>query len=432
MPEINSDKFYIDALISKPVALTLPVPSGTADGNFAFETNTLSYRALPENITIGILGGGQLARMSSLAAFRLGVQTAIFSESPASPAGMLTPHNFTGDLDSLESNREPLKKFAEASTVITLENEFVAIEVLEFLESHGKKVFPTSQTMRLVRDKLIQKETLKSRGLAVAPFAAMDSKASALLFGKQFGYPFLLKARCNGYDGYGNRTIRRESDLDAAMTQLGFPKRELMAEAFVGFTMELATMITRNEKGNVALYPVVETLQQNHICKTVKAPARIDDETGEAASRLALQAIEAIDGVGIFGVELFLTRQGGDLLINELAPRPHNSGHYTIEACTTSQFENHVRAVLGWPLGSPEMTSPAAVMVNLLGKRSGKISLETLKDAMRLPESAEARIHIYGKAESRAGRKLGHVTVTGSDMEKCLRAAAAADEKIIL
>jgi len=356
--------------------------------------------------------------MTSYAALRFGFQVAIFERVANSPAAQLSQLNFVGAWhDSAK-----LAEFAQVCSVITLENEFVNASVLHHLQSLGTPVYPTAETLACIQDKLIQKQTLQTAGVAVAPFQSIGSKADAQAFAEQHGYPFVLKARREGYDGYGNRTVRSEAEIEPAMIALGYPNRQLMAEAFVKFKAELATMVARNTQGEMVIYPVVETLQENHICKAVKAPAPFASDILEKAASVAQKAITVLNGVGIFGVEMFLC-EDGRVLINELAPRPHNSGHYTIEACVTSQFENHLRAILGYPLGSPEMLTQAAVMVNLLGKRNAPVELSSLPCALQYPH---AKVHIYGKADSRIGRKMGHITVVGNSMEECWHQAHAA------
>ncbi len=361
--------------------------------------------------------------MSAYAAFRLGMTVAIYERTPNSPASQVTPYSFVGAW----SETPELIKFAEQSSVITLENEFIAPHVLEYLESLGKPVFPSSKTIALVQDKLVQKETLRRNNLPVADFAAIHSIDDAIYFGAQHGYPFLLKSRTGGYDGYGNRTIHTPADIPNAMTALGFPSRALMAEAFVKFEKELATIVARTLNKSVKVYPIVETIQEHHICKIVKAPAEIGQETEYAARSLAQVAIESIEGIGVFGVEMFV-KDDGNILINELAPRPHNSGHYTIEACITSQFENHIRAILNYPLGEVSMRVPAAVMVNVLGKTHRPTSLQSLPLAL----AHSATVHLYGKAESRIGRKMGHITAIGNSIEDCLKRASEAESALTL
>jgi 5-(carboxyamino)imidazole ribonucleotide synthase len=239
-----------------------------------------------------------------------------------------------------------------------------------------------------------------------------------------FGYPLVLKARRDGYDGYGNATLRSADDIEAAWEKLAKGGRALYVEGFVPFERELAVMVARGRDGESRVYPVVETVQENHICHVVRAPAQVAPQVAQMAAAIAQQAVEAINGVGIFGVELFLI-EAGFVLYNEIAPRPHNSGHYTIEGCVTSQFENHIRAVLGWPLGDVHLRLPAAVMVNILGRRNGTARPHGIKAALAVPG---AHLHLYGKRDVRVGRKMGHVTVLGETVEECeILARRAAD-----
>ncbi len=370
---------------------------------------------------VGILGGGQLAQMLIQAAMSLGIDTAIYERAPDSPASRLTHVNGVGAWDDLSA----LVRFAEQCDLLTLENEFIYAESLAALEARGFKVYPTSKTLATVQDKLLQKQAYESAGLPVPRFASVDSPDDVLRFGQAHGWPLVLKARYGGYDGYGNATIDSPSDIAKAWDRLAKPERRLMVEAWVAFTMELAVVVLRGHDGDVRTYPVVETIQQNHICHVVRAPAAIPDAARENAARLAVQAVEALDGVGVFGVELFLLADDR-VLLNETAPRPHNSGHYTIEGCVTSQFENHLRAVLGLPLGSTELVAPAAVMVNVLGRRDGIAALENLRAAL---EVTGAHVHLYGKREVRRGRKMGHVTALGQTVaqaESIARQAADA------
>jgi 5-(carboxyamino)imidazole ribonucleotide synthase len=375
-------------------------------------------------LTLGILGGGQLARMTAQAAQRLGVRVAILDAAPGSPAAQVTPLEFVGRWQDVQA----VRRFAEACDVVTLENEFIDAEVLAGLEAGGKPVHPGAAALAHIQDKLVQKQVLAKAGLAVAPFAAVAEAADALACGREFGYPFLLKARRNAYDGYGNRTVRAPEEIGPAMAELGYPARTLYAERHVPFRAELATLVVRGHDGDTRTYPLVESRQEHHICKWVLAPAPVDGRIRDQAAQLARAAVETVGAVGIVGVELFLGPEDA-VLINELAPRPHNTGHYSIEACATSQFENHVRAVLGWPLGDPNLIVPAAAMVNLLGRRDGPARLDGVPAALG---HGRAKLHLYGKAESRIGRKLGHVTVVGEDADACLSEALAVDAALTL
>ncbi|MEO8610712.1 MAG: 5-(carboxyamino)imidazole ribonucleotide synthase [Chloroflexota bacterium] len=369
---------------------------------------------------LGILGGGQLAQMLTQAAISLGIETAIFERTPDSPAARLTQHQIAGQWD----DEVVLSAFAALCDSVTLENEFVDASVLRRLEAMGLPVYPTSATLALVQDKLIQKQTMQAAGLPMPRFQAVESPEDVRRVALNFGYPLVLKARRDGYDGYGNATLRSADDIDAAWEKLSKGGRALYVEGFVPFERELAVMVVRGRDGESQTYPVVETVQENHICHVVRAPAQVAPQISQMAAAIAIQAVEAISGVGIFGVELFLL-EDGFVLYNEIAPRPHNSGHYTIEGCVTSQFENHIRAVLGWPLGNTQLVAPAAVMVNILGRRNGVVNNDGIKAALTVPG---AHLHLYGKRDIRIGRKMGHVTVVGDTVEECeILARRAAD-----
>ena len=369
---------------------------------------------------IGILGGGQLAQMLTQAAISLGVEVVICERLPDSPAARYTQYAVVGPWE----DETVLTAFARQCDLVTLENEFIDASILERIETHGVPVLPRPATVAVVQDKLRQKERLASAGLTVPPFRSVTTPNDVLTAAQEFGWPLVLKTRRNGYDGYGNATVRSAEEVILAWERLTRGGSPLFVEAWVPFTCELAVMVVRGRDGTTVAYPVVETVQQNHICHVVRVPAPVDANLAAQATDLAVAAIQAVDGVGIFGVELFALADG-QVLINELAPRPHNSGHYTIEACVTSQFENHLRAVLGWPLGPTALRAPAAVMVNLLGKRNGPINPSAIVAALAVPG---AHIHFYGKREERIGRKMGHITALGATLaeaEAVARRAAA-------
>jgi len=390
------------------------------------ETYDSEYRQLaaPTNfpVRLGIIGGGQLARMTAMAALPLGVEVVVLEKNPFSPAARLSPDSIVGDW----SDPATLMKFAKHCDVITLENEFVDATALEALEKAGHKLVPSAACLAVTQDKLTQKQTLQKAGLAVPQFIAVNSPAEIISAAKGFGWPLLLKVRRNGYDGKGNFTIRSETEVAAGWQSLGGGKNELFVEAFWHFSRELAVIVTRGHAGAMVVYPVVETIQRNHVCHVVKAPAEIAIDVARRARDMARRAVEAVGGVGSFGVELFLAANG-EVAINELAPRVHNSGHYTIEACDCSQFENHIRAVLGWPLGNPLMLAPTAVMVNLLGTGKAPGQPRGLENVLRM---TGARVHIYGKMMSGAGRKMGHITVLENSLEEGLAVAERAAQEI--
>lgn len=371
---------------------------------------------------VGILGGGQLARMIATAAYKLGLQIAILDPAPDSPAQQVTELKVVGPLNDISM----IRKVASLSDILTLENEFVDASLLREVESDGVLIYPRADTLGLVQDKLLQKQLLDSNGIRVPRFMAVSEKEDVYKAGETLGWPLVLKARRNGYDGRGNALINGPSSVEDVWRRFEQTRIPLMVEEFVEFKKELAVMVARSSNGEVAVYPVVETIQKNHICHIVKAPAEISPESLENAKEIARKTIEVIDGVGIFGIEMFFLNDER-ILINELAPRPHNSGHYTIEACVTSQFENHVRAILGLPLGSTSMVLPTAVMVNLLGTRSGPVNIKGLRDALKIPGVS---VHVYGKKTTRPGRKMGHVTVLANSIEEALDKATRAAKLI--
>lgn len=362
-------------------------------------------------VNLGILGGGQLAQMTAQAAISLGVDIVIFERKSDSPASRLTHFNVVGEWD----DDEALNTFIEMCDVITLENEFVDARVLKHIENAGVPVFPSSETLTKVQDKLVQKRTMRDAGIPVPEFIGVGSPEDVRKAANRFGYPMVLKARRDGYDGYGNYTINTVDQIATAWSQLGGDDgRELLVEKFVPFEFELAVMVLRGRDGEIRTYPVVETIQKDHICHVVRAPASVPSDSINIATKIATKAVEAIDGVGVFGVEMFKLKDG-TIMYNEIAPRPHNSGHYTIEACVTSQFENHIHAVLAWHLGDTSMVAQSAVMVNILGERQGDAEMEGVRHALRVQG---AHVHIYGKRDVRPGRKMGHVTVIGANREE--------------
>lgn len=376
------------------------------------------------NRCLAILGGGQLARMTAYAAYRLGLEVGIAAR-PAddSPAVLLATHSWMGPLD----DRGLLEEVAAQAVAVTLENEFVDASALAFMEHKGLPVHPSARLLAVVQDKHAQKTALARAGLPVPKFAAVASEQDVLDRATTLGWPLVLKARRNGYDGYGNALLRVAADVAPAFEKL-HARSEVMVEQFVPFTAELAVMVARGRTGEEVTYPVVETIQHAHMCHTVLAPAPVSAATARAAEDVARRVVRALEGVGVFGVELFLLNDG-EVLVNEVAPRPHNSGHYTVEACQTSQFENHVRAVMGWPLGAAQLRVPAAAMVNILGSRSGPAEVSGMAEALRVPG---ASVHLYGKRTSRPGRKMGHVTAVGATLQEAREAALKAARAITI
>jgi len=375
------------------------------------------FNPLRADCKLGFLGAGQLARMTALQAYRYGIQVSVFSDrNETEPVELVTPYSTTGSFDDPDA----MSDFAAGCDVVTLENEFIDSRLLfKVREASGTPIYPSPETFAAIENKRIEKETFEKAGIPVTPWQIVNGGTDLTHFGDSHGWPFLLKSSKGGYDGYGNRTVHSLSEANEAYLALGGDKgHEILAEAFVPFTHELAVQVARNDAGTV-VYPCCETVQENHICVAVRTPAPISPALQKQAQELALAATEAIDGVGIFAYELFLT-ESGELLLNESAPRPHNSGHYTIEGCVTSQFENHLRAVLGLSPGSTRLRAPAVVMANLLGTHNRPARADLPKELMTMDD---AHLHLYGKLQSKIGRKMGHLTLLGDEGETLYRKA---------
>jgi len=358
---------------------------------------------------VGIVGGGQLARMMAEAAPRLGLELTVLDPTPGAPASDFAAQ-IVGDFD----DRAALRELAAVSDVVTLDIEAVSAAALATLEQAGATVAPSSRVLGIIQDKLVQKQFLTAHELPAGRYAAIDDLAAL----QAFGLPCILKARRHGYDGRGVKLVRKEAE--AAPLLAG---GACLAEAVVDIDKELAIMVARNARGEIARYPVVEAEfdAAANILDTIKAPAAVTSDVAARCAELATRAIEALDGIGIFGIEFFLDRSG-EVLINEISPRPHNSGHYTIEACATSQFEQHLRAVTNMPLGPTTLIRPAASF-NLLGEPQarGVPAYRGLDDAARIPGAA---VHLYGKQSVQPYRKMGHVTVTGASGSEAAAKAA--------
>ncbi|MCL2056583.1 MAG: 5-(carboxyamino)imidazole ribonucleotide synthase [Oscillospiraceae bacterium] len=356
---------------------------------------------------VGIIGGGQLGKMMILEAKRLGLFTAVLDPAPDCPAHSISDRHIAAGFDDDGAYRE----LAGLADVITYEYEHISVKALEALERDGAVIYPSVASLKTIQNKYTQKLALEKAGIPVPRFAKVSGVEEILALGDNgFGYPMMLKSATGGYDGKGNAPIYDKSGAEGAYRQLG--GGELMAEQFVDFEKEISIIVCRGADGARVTYPAAENIHINSILDTTIAPAGISEDNKKKAAEIADRVMEAFEGVGTFCVEMFLTA-GGEIYVNEVAPRPHNSGHYTIEACFANQFENHIRAVTGLPLGNAVLVSPA-VMVNLLGESDGPATLEGLREAYREPN---VRVHFYGKTQSKTGRKMGHFTVLGDTAE---------------
>ncbi|KAF2147481.1 uncharacterized protein K452DRAFT_262007 [Aplosporella prunicola CBS 121167] len=360
--------------------------------------------------TVGVLGGGQLGRMMVEPANRMRIPINIL-DSAGAPAKQISAHD--GHVDGSFKDAESIRKLAKTCDVVTVEIEHVDTKVLEEIEG-TVELCPHWSTVRIIQDKYAQKDHLRSHGVATAESKSIDQATEENLkaVGASFGYPFMLKSKTEAYDGRGNFPIKSEADIPEALKQLG--NRPLYAERWAEFTIELAAMVVNTKDGTYA-YPTTETIHENSICKLTYTPARgVSREVAKRAEELAKKAVATFKGKGIFGVEMFLLKDN-TLLVNEIAPRPHNSGHYTIEGCHVSQFEAHLRAITDEALSEDDLQlrEPAAVMLNVLGGKTPDSHLKVYEAAKKSPR---IRIHDYGKAEARPGRKMGHLTVTARSM----------------
>ena len=369
---------------------------------------------------IGIVGGGQLGRMLTVPAKEMGFAVTVLDATPHAPASQVGAEQILGAL----TDGEKIHALAKNTDILTFEIEHIDAQTLESVAKQGKTVHPSAETLQTIKDKLTQKQFLNTHQIPTAAFSDVQTAEDVIDAAKAFGYPLVLKSRFGGYDGRGNAVIAKEKDIQLAMEKLG--GGNLYIEQFVPFLKELAIMVARSTSGDIKTYPLVETIHKNNILQYLLAPSSLTKTLQKKAESFAISVMKHLGGAGVFGIEMFLTEKG-EVLVNEIAPRVHNSGHYTIEACVTSQFEQHIRAITGLPLGDTTMKVPAAVMINILGERKGDANLEGLQDTLKIPGVS---IHQYGKAETKIDRKMGHITVVGETIEECLRRAKQARKAI--
>jgi len=371
------------------------------------------------NKKIGIVGGGQLGKMMILEAKRLGFYVAVLDPAPDCPAHSICDLHIVAGFDKPEGYFE----LAKNSDVITYEFEHINAGALEILEDEGHLIYPSVTSLKAIQNKFSQKTALEKNGIPVPRFGKVTGADEIREFGKKerFGYPLMLKAATGGYDGKGNAHIGDETDVENAFNQLGAGKIELMVEEFVPFFMEISVIACRGIDGKRVIYPVAENMHSNSILDTTIVPARISETVMTSAAGIADKVMEVFEGVGTFCIELFV-EENGTVSVNEVAPRPHNSGHYTIEGCFANQFENHIRGIAGLPFGCVRLISPA-VMVNLLGEGDGEASLLGVEEAYADPN---VHVHFYGKSKSKTGRKMGHITVVDEDIDGAISKARKA------
>ncbi|MGH2558878.1 MAG: 5-(carboxyamino)imidazole ribonucleotide synthase [Thermomicrobiales bacterium] len=375
----------------------------------------MTERSRFQSADIGIVGGGQLARMMAQAAIPLGVRLRVLAARADDSAAQVCSDVVVGSPD----DPDVLSAFARDCRVVTFDHELVPAAALSRLNDESVCLRPSPVALAFAQDKGWQRERLGALGYPVPPHRTVSDRAEITAFAEEHKWPVVVKTPRGGYDGRGVWIIESPAQAADVADRLG---RSLLVEPWLPIEREVAVMVARRPSGQVATYPVVETVQVDGICHEVIAPAPISDAMAAEAGELAKAIAEAIGLVGVMAVELFVAK--GRLLLNELATRPHNSGHFSIEGCVTSQFEQHLRAVLDWPLGSTTLTAPVAVMVNVLGGPDGADPRDLRPHALAIDG---VHVHLYGK-DARHGRKLGHVTVLGDDepsvRERAARAAS--------
>ena len=353
--------------------------------------------------TLGVIGGGQLGRMLGEAATPLGIELVVSDPTPEAPASPVAREQVVGDFD----DEETIRAVAEKCDVLTFEIELADPDALERVsEETGTPVHPHPETLRTIQDKLVQKDRLSEAGVPVPEYRRVDSAADLRDACADLGYPAMLKAREGGYDGRGNIPVESPDDVESAFGAIDGPA---MVEEFVEFERELAVMGCRGN-GERDTFPVTETLHREEILRESVSPPRASEDVRERAREVAHDVLDVMDGRGVFGIELFETA-AGEILLNEIAPRPHNSGHWTIEGCHTSQFEQHARAVTGLPLGTTDRRAPT-VSANILGDVTERqdATLSGIEDAFATDRLG---VHWYGKKEVYELRKMGHLTLVG-------------------
>ncbi|MFN7715232.1 MAG: 5-(carboxyamino)imidazole ribonucleotide synthase [Pseudanabaenaceae cyanobacterium] len=397
----------------------------------------------PQHRHIGIIGGGQLAWMMAQAAQSLPIDVIVQAAHPTEPAATVSPQVVYGAVQDAQATAQ----LAQITDVITFENEFVDLVALNRLAVEGTIFYPSLGTLALTVDKLSQRQHFDDHGIPTPRFWAVDHWEQVLQVMATQQFPLVLKTRRHGYDGNGTWVIRdlenlekiwqqlvKVPDANSQITQGDALEANAILEAFIPFERELAIIAARNQQGEIALYPVTETVQVNQVCRRTITPAPVNSAIQTQVRTIATQLLESLAFVGVLGIEFFLT-PSGQVLVNEIAPRTHNSGHYTIEGCDTSQFSQLLRIVAGLPMGDTTMQAPVAAMVNLLGTIDGDTDYFAQRQAIAALNLSDQSsqlgiyIHWYGKNQSRRGRKLGHVTIL-ADNHATAAAAITAVERI--
>jgi len=352
-----------------------------------------TIKSLPPLSTVGILGGGQLGRMMAMAAAEMGYHVHIYCPEKDSPASEVARYHTIGEYNDIKK----LVRFAESVDVVTYEFENIPASPVAAI-AKIVSVFPSPQILATSQHRVLEKQAMRDMGIATAPFVPVSSLEELRFAVRAIGFPAVLKTARMGYDGKGQIILRKESDVKTAIDKLG--SKELILEGFIDFTMEISVIVARDSEGNIECYCPVQNTHKNHILHETIAPAPIDKKLATKAETIAKKIAQEVDLIGLLAIEMFVTNDD-KILVNEIAPRPHNSGHWTIDAAITSQFEQAIRAVCSLPLGNPARLCDAR-MLNLIG--------DDVNDWKKYSNEPNAKLHLYGKKETKAGRKMGHVT----------------------
>lgn len=381
----------------------------------------LNELSLHNHIKIGIIGGGQIGKMIAQEAKRMSLKVIILDPSKDCPASTICDKLLIADF----KDEDKIRELSQFSDVITYEIELANSRALKNLQLENYPIYPSPHSLYLIQNKFRQKKFLKENNLPVPEFKKIYSSADLLVVAKVFGYPFMVKACEDSYDGRGNYLIKRKEDISIAYNS--FQNREIFAEKYVDFKKEISIMVARNKRGQIETFPIAENIHKNNVLDTTIVPANISLKIKETAEIIAKNVVTCLNDIGIFGIEMFVSNND-EIFINEIAPRPHNSGHYSIEGCSISQFEQHIRSILNFPLCKPELLRPT-VMKNILGPAnfSGNYKVIGLSNLLSIPST---KIHLYGKSTTSPGRKLGHITCTAPTLDEVIKRSSDAKNSI--
>lgn len=384
-------------------------------------SSLLDELSLQHPLKIGIIGGGQIGKMIAQEAKRMSLKVVILDPTKNCPASTLCDKLIVADF----KNEDKIRELAKYSDVITYEIELANSEALKNLESKKYPIFPSPHSLYLIQNKYRQKKFLEENKLPVPEFKKITSINDLSFIAKRFEYPLMLKASEDSYDGRGNYLIKCKEDIPIAYNS--FDNREIFAEKYVDFKTEISIMVARNKKGQIETFPIAENIHKNNVLDTTLVPAKISPKIYKDAEIIAENVVACLNDIGIFGIEMFVSNKD-DIFINEIAPRPHNSGHYSIEGCSISQFEQHIRTILNLPLIKPELLRPT-VMKNILGPPnfSGNYRIRGMSKLLSIPST---KIHLYGKSLTSPGRKLGHITCTGTTLDEVIKRSSYAKNSI--